>query len=412
MATPPYALLLLPRPGFPVSFSAIKAAYGPALLSVLSKLSNRSRISQQISRLDIALSWSPRAGSSPTRASAFDEVQKILAMIYKLICIISEKESITIDCPNGVDCRLFLINAAEAEGHHSPGQASVHPFDGPIVDLSTLALSERRWDHVFAVESEEGESLVQSFLKLYDSRHGITCRPTIERVIGGIAMVTTNRPASNLNSRETSACHYSVVVGGTFDHLHAGHKLLLTATALALDPSSDSDTPIQRTVTIGITGEELLTNKKYAEVMESWKERQEKVADFLESIMVFSSPEKTSRHTQHVSNPGPNETFVRVKLGQDLTINYTQISDPFGPTITDKDISALVISAETRAGGQAVNDKRREMEWPTLEVFEVDVLDPGELDEGADESQKQTFESKLSSTEIRRQRMEAARARV
>jgi hypothetical protein len=47
-----------------------------------------------------------------------------------------------------------------------------------------------------------------------------------------------------------------------------------------------------------------------------------------------------------------------------------------------------------------------------LEVFEVDVLDPGELDEGADESQKQTFESKLSSTEIRRQRMEAARARV
>ena len=97
--------------------------------------------------------------------------------------------------------------------------------------------------------------------------------------------------------------------------------------------------------------------------------------------------------------PGPTESPI--------VINYTSISDPFGPTITDPDISALVISAETRAGGKAVNDKRKEKEWKELEVFEVDVLDasPAELEvEGG--KVKEGFESKISSTEIRRRTVE------
>jgi phosphopantetheine adenylyltransferase len=406
MAVSPFALLLLPRAPSPLSLPAARAAYGPALSSILSSLSDQSRKLETISRIDIALSWSHHAGPNQPRASIFNEVQKMLAMIYRLICIISARDSIIIDGPAGIDARVFLVDLRDEIDHI---KSFSHNLAGPIVDVSTLALSNRPWSQVFAIESEEGESLLQHFLKLYDSQPGIHPRPTIMRVIGGVDMVATNQPASSISSQETSSYHYSVAVGGTFDHLHAGHKLLLTATALAMDPTHGSDTSTQRTVTVGITGEELLTKKKYAEVMESWNERQEKVSDFLESIILFASPEIVNRTSRRVSNPGPNGTFVRVKLEQDLTINYVQISDPYGPTITDEAISALVISKETRSGGQAVNDRRTEKGWSTLEVFEVDVLDSTEMEDGNDDSREQDFQSKISSTEIRRQRMEGVR---
>lgn len=63
---------------------------------------------------------------------------------------------------------------------------------------------------------------------------------------------------------------------------------------------------------------------------------------------------------EKVSRPTPNGHIVRVTYlslasGTTTTINYTRIADPYGPTITDRKISALVISHETRAGGKAVN---------------------------------------------------------
>ena len=83
----------------------------------------------------------------------------------------------------------------------------------------------------------------------------------------------------------------------------------------------------------------------------------------------------------------------------------------YGPTVTDEDISALVISKETRAGGKAVNDKRGEKGWKALEVFEVDVLDA--RPEGSEEGgvEKEGFEEKISSTEIRRRLVEMERER-
>lgn len=67
-----------------------------------------------------------------------------------------------------------------------------------------------------------------------------------------------------------------------------------------------------------------------------------------------------------------------------------EINDPFGPTITNEQISALVVSTESAKGGDAVNVKRAEMGWKELEVFTVDVVE-GEGEGG-----------KMSSTDIRR----------
>ena len=188
--------------------------------------------------------------------------------------------------------------------------------------------------------------------------------------------------------------------------------LLLTATILLAEPSSPASSTNKkpRHITIGITGDELLVNKKYGSVVESWSTRQERTAEFVESILVFHKDSDSIKKTEHINEPGPNGKVVRVSYGDDISINYTEIKDPFGPTITDESITALVISGETRAGGKAVNDKRKEKGWKELEVFEVDVLDAGVgLDESeiSDKQEKQSFESKISSTEIRRRLHEA-----
>jgi phosphopantetheine adenylyltransferase len=67
----------------------------------------------------------------------------------------------------------------------------------------------------------------------------------------------------------------------------------------------------------------------------------------------------------------------------------------------------LALSLETRGGGAAVNEKRKEQGWDPLEVYEVAVLDASE--EGTVD---ETFQSKLSSTEIRRKRSELVRPRA
>ena len=71
------------------------------------------------------------------------------------------------------------------------------------------------------------------------------------------------------------------------------------------------------------------------------------------------------------------------------------ISDVYGPTAYDPEISALVISEETMAGAEAIEALRREKGLRGLEVFVIDVIGerPGKLSDIAVE--------KMSSTKIR-----------
>ncbi|KAF1832721.1 pantetheine-phosphate adenylyltransferase family protein [Decorospora gaudefroyi] len=400
------ALLLLPPAPSPPSYAATKAAYNSPLFTVLKELARYARRTHESTLLEIALPCPHLHGRlDGPRAPLYATTQQLVADLYKLVCITAARESIDTEDTESVDARIVLV-AYPRDGQLTTPSAESIPeqeLQGPAIDMHTLARSRRAWDTLYAVESEEGERVLKSFLSLSSTQ-----RP-VSKVRGGIVSVESPRPkTSSVDKQDISINHLSVAVGGTFDHLHIGHKLLLTMFAFTLArrlPSPADATP--SVLTVGITGDALLKNKKFAEHLESWKKRQESCHDFLASLVYFGPADDARVRVEEINEPGPNGHAVHVSYPFGLMIKYVEIWDPFGPTITDKAVSALVLSLETKSGGAAVNNKRVEQGWDPLEVFEVAVLDASEED-----SVDETFQSKLSSTEIRRKRSERIQAKA
>ena len=145
--------------------------------------------------------------------------------------------------------------------------------------------------------------------------------------------------------------YQTVAVGGTFDHLHDGHKILLSmASFLAA-----------KTIIVGITGPKLLVNKKFADFLEPYDQRKHNVDNFLNVFSGMAAPA------------------------------YYEINDVCGPTGYIREIDALVVSRESAKGGEYVNKFRQEKDFPPLHIVTINVVG-GEGDD---------FDGKLSSTAIR-----------
>ncbi|KAL0946725.1 hypothetical protein HGRIS_012906 [Hohenbuehelia grisea] len=161
-------------------------------------------------------------------------------------------------------------------------------------------------------------------------------------------------------SRVLQPLYPTVALGGTFDHLHAGHKILLSMAAWITS----------RRIIVGVTDDALLKSKSNKDLLEPLKTRIARVRDFLALF-----------------RPG-------------LVYDVVSIDDVYGPTKWDADIQALVVSKETLAGGTAIASHRSTHGLPALETFVIDVISHSEpsLDHEDAELLKQT---KLSSTFIR-----------
>ncbi|GAB7358437.1 hypothetical protein MBLNU230_g2503t1 [Neophaeotheca triangularis] len=385
---PPRFLLFLPPLTSTLSGENVKKLYGDTVSQVLKEADSHSKDSRTAAILDVALACPHLVGQvSAPRSSLYQETQSLLAAVYKLICTTAAKFDVNIEDADGVDVRVLLVAWNGEDQSESQPQSTY----GPIVTLQSLAQSGRQWQFAFGVESKGGEAMVKAFVMAkgggmrVSSMNDGQARQSNTGDQDPNLTTTRQGPRSSANYNT----HQHVAVGGTFDHIHIGHKLLLTMTIFAVDEGIG-----ERSCTIGITGDEMLKNKKHAEVLESWRDRQTVTSNFLNSLVNFtpSEPQVTTRN-----DPGTNGKSIDVRYGNGMTVKYTEIQDAFGPTITEEAISALVLSGETRGGGQAVNDKRKEQGWPELDVFEVQVLDPVE----GDEAVKEGFESKLSSTAIR-----------
>lgn len=383
-------LLLLPCPPSELSLHTLRVAYGPALTAVLQSASKVSAGGPNVI-LDIALAC------SDDLQDAYSEIQRLLGLMYRMICIICTEQHIDLEYDNDVDARLTLFYTMQSSRTgENPIKSNNHPLQKYLPNLQTLTDVDRPWQCLCSLESEDGEELIQGFLRAR-MKPPRSNKPymQIERFPGGLIMRSI--PTQETHSQNAIFYrHHSVAVGGTFDHLHAGHKLLLTMTALVLDPESRQE----RCLTVGITGDELLKKKQYREELEDFPQRQSAIQHFLLEFLELISPSHVLKSTNNARSAQSHGREVHDVLKSGLTVKYVEIFDPFGPTIMDESISALVLSGETRNGGQAVNERRGEKGWSALEVFEVDVLDAAE-DQG-DASQADKFQGKISSTDIRR----------
>lgn len=376
----PLWLLLLPCPPSEISLNALRAAYGPGLNQILQMASNASAASFNVV-LDVAIAYEDEL------IFRYSKVQRLLGLMYRLICIICAENSVDLQYDNDVDARLIIFYRGVTDQHQTFG------------DLQILARSDRAWQRLCSLESEQAEDLLRDFLQLRGGSSDGTMRSNkieIERVPGGLTVRQSS--SQNVLQESSTNCHRFIAVGGTFDHLHAGHKLLLTMTALLLNPRSIQGACL----TIGITGDELLKKKRFREELEDFPERQLAIQEFLLAVLGLASPSHMLYDTRHVESTSPHGREVHNTLKSGLTIKYVEIFDPCGPTITDETITALVLSAETRGGGQAVNDKRKEKGWSALEVFEVDVLEAGDGEGDSRDQVDDRFQGKISSTDIRR----------
>lgn len=146
----------------------------------------------------------------------------------------------------------------------------------------------------------------------------------------------------------------NVVMGGTFDRLHNGHKVLLSEAILRC----------RKKLTIGVTDGDIIKGKILWELIQPVQKRIELLRDFLEEI--------------------------------DPTLEYliVPIFDPYGPSTVDPDLECIVASQETERGALRVNEKRQENGLSTLKVNIIALLEDPKRDESE--------EFKISSSSVRK----------
>ncbi|KAF7338180.1 CTP-transf-like domain-containing protein [Mycena venus] len=151
-----------------------------------------------------------------------------------------------------------------------------------------------------------------------------------------------------------------VALGGTFDHLHAGHKILLSMAAFIASSK----------LIVGVTSDTLLTRKAHASVLEPLPARTAAVRNFLALF-----------------KPG-------------LEADVVPISDVYGPTGWDANIQALVVSKETADGARAIATHRAAHNLPALQTFTIDVISASSTNL-SDADANLLKQTKMSSTYIR-----------
>ncbi len=123
-----------------------------------------------------------------------------------------------------------------------------------------------------------------------------------------------------------------VVLGGTFDHFHAGHKALLKKAF-----------EIGKKVTIGIATEEIYKDKFLSETVEPFKERKKSVEKFIKKYLVHGR-------------------------GVDI-ISFSEFT---GGADKKKDIDAIIVSKETYPNALKINQLREKNKLPQLKIITID----------------------------------------
>lgn len=134
----------------------------------------------------------------------------------------------------------------------------------------------------------------------------------------------------------------SVALGGTFDRLHVGHKLMFTEAVLRA----------RRCVLVGVTDVNMIQRKLLCELILPVETRINDVRNFL------------------------------ISIDNTLTYDVIAIQDAFGPTKSDPNIDMLVVSTETLRGGVKVNEIRKTNQLNALQIHCIDLMEVETNEEG------------------------------
>jgi pantetheine-phosphate adenylyltransferase len=124
-----------------------------------------------------------------------------------------------------------------------------------------------------------------------------------------------------------------VAVGGTFDEFHRGHKVLLMKAF-----------EIGAHVLIGLCTDEFVEKMGKPHVTAPYMERLNELRAFLEALGLADKAE------------------------------IIPLGDPYGKTLTDKCIEALVVSEETEQTAIKINQKRSEAHMPLLAIVTISMV--------------------------------------
>ena len=124
-----------------------------------------------------------------------------------------------------------------------------------------------------------------------------------------------------------------VAVGGTFDELHKGHRRLLVKAF-----------EIGEKVLIGLCTDEFVKKMGKPHVTAPYEVRLKELQAFLEKSSVSDKAE------------------------------IIPLNDPYGITLTDTCIEALVVSEETEKTALKINQKRSEAQLPPLTIVTISMV--------------------------------------
>ncbi|KAJ3068894.1 hypothetical protein HDU98_008012 [Podochytrium sp. JEL0797] len=176
-------------------------------------------------------------------------------------------------------------------------------------------------------------------------------------------------PMSNADSKlipvddQAMADRRVVVLGGTFDHLHQGHLILLSMAAFLA-----KEKLICGVYDYSETQERLL-KKAHHQFMEPLEARIQAVTEFL-----------------NLFKPS-------------ITYRVEPILDDFGPTRTEVDVQAIVCSEETERGCFAVNELRRKNGLCLLDIYVIGCVGGNDAGGGVGGD---SIQNKMSSSGIRK----------
>lgn len=251
-----------------------------------------------------------------------------------------------------LDVRVLLTNVRAQSAACGGTTAPNCPFPTP----QSLSHSPEVVLTDFPVQDPGQSHQVTQCLQRYTG-HCYVCSPTLSSVLLHPQLVNLQQNKEELIDAEEKAepleTYSDVVVGGTFDRLHGAHKTLLNISCLLAS----------KRFLIGVCDQEMLKKKVLKELIEPYSLRVQKLQEFL------------------------------IDVKPSLKVEIVPLDDPFGASVVDPDLKCIVVSEETRKGGEAVNKKRIENGLPALVLHEIQLL--------KDAHHTETEEEKISSSSLR-----------